>query len=192
MKQRWTRQKHSGSSITMLSWKKVYELVFRHSKQLVQRTEPAEPLITVIYKPDSTLMGRQNLPSLSFLCSASLPLSIPDWLLTYVHLFLTSSLPDPHFLTFLPSFSFPLLLPLSRFQRPSYLLPWLSHCFAVLQEKWEGRDVNWAGEFPHKQRKNVFLVSCITSQYSLRSGLGPRSSLGMAWDKAANNNSPLD
>lgn len=58
--------------------KKVHELVFKHLKQLVQRTEPAEPLITVIYKPDSTLMGRQNLPSPSFLRSSSFPVSIPD------------------------------------------------------------------------------------------------------------------
>lgn len=31
----------------------------------------------------------------------------------------------------------------------------------------------------------------MTNQYSHRSGLGPRSSLGMAWDKAANNNCSL-
>lgn len=46
--------------------KKVHELVFKHLKQLVQRMEPAEPLITVIYKPDSTLMRRQKLAALSF------------------------------------------------------------------------------------------------------------------------------
>lgn len=71
------------------------KLVFKHLKQLVARTEPAEPLITVIYKPDSTLMGRQNLPSPSFLRSSSL--------LTSVHLL--SHLTSPP----------PLSCPLSRF-----------------------------------------------------------------------------
>lgn len=169
--------------------KKVCKLVFKHLKQLVARTEPAEPLITVIYKPDSTLMGRQNLPSPSFLRSSSL--------LTSAHLLSRLTFSSPSF-TLLPSLSFPFLLPL----RPSYFLSVslsarsLTHCFTILKVKREGREVRWAGEFPRTQRKNVFgfffFFFCTTSQYSLRSGLGPRSSLGMAWDKAANNSSPSD
>lgn len=34
---------------------KMHELLFRHFKQLEQ-TEPSEPLITGIYKPENTLM----------------------------------------------------------------------------------------------------------------------------------------
>lgn len=87
--------------------KKVCKLVFKHLKQLVARTEPAEPLITVIYKPDSTLMGRQNLPSPSFLCSSSL--------LTSVHL-LSHLTSPPHS----PALS---LVSISPALRPSYFLP---------------------------------------------------------------------
>lgn len=83
------------------------KLVFKHLKQLVARTEPAEPLITVIYKPDSTLMGRQNLPSPSFLCSSSL--------LTSVHLLSHLTTP-PHS----PALS---LVSISPALRPSYFLP---------------------------------------------------------------------
>lgn len=117
--------------------KKVCKLVFKHLKQLVARTEPAEPLITVIYKPDSTLMGRQNLPSPSFLRSSSL--------LTSVHLL--SHLTSPP----------PLSCPLSRFHfsslfvhhisYPSLFLPSfparsLTHCFTILNVKREGREVS--------------------------------------------------
>ena len=129
--------------------KKVCKLVFKHLKQLVARTEPAEPLITVIYKPDSTLMGRQNLPSPSFLRSSSL--------LTSAHLLSRLTFSSPSF-TLLPSLSFPFLLPL----RPSYFLSVslsarsLTHCFTILKVKREGREVRWAGEFPRTQRKNVF------------------------------------
>lgn len=164
----------------MLSWKTVHELVFKHLEQLVQRTEPAEPLITVIYKLDSTLMGRQSLPSPSFIHFSSLPLFIPNWLLTAVHLLsnLPSSISSP---TLFLSFSFPLLLPLSRFQPHNHICYHisLSALLSCQITKWEGREVSWADKFPHEQRKNVFLPFCKTSQYSLRSGLGPHSSLGM-------------
>lgn len=153
--QQWTRQKHSGSSITMLSWKKVCKLVFKHLKQLVARTEPAEPLITVIYKPDSTLMGRQNLPSPSFLCSSSL--------LTSVHLLSHLTFSSPSF-TLLPSLSFHFSsLFIHHISYPSLSLPsfpaWsLTHCFTILKVKREWREVSWAREFPLTQRKNVFGV----------------------------------
>lgn len=116
--------------------KKVCKLVFKHLKQLVARTEPAEPLITVIYKPDSTLMGRQNLPSPSFLCSSSL--------LTSVHL-LSHLTSPPHS----PALS---LVSISPALRPSYFLPSLflpsfparslTHCFTILNVKREGREVS--------------------------------------------------
>lgn len=142
------------------------ELVFKHLTQLVQRTEPAEPLITVIYKPDSTLMGRQNPPSQSFLPLLINPSVHPRLTPHLCSPFLTSSpLPSP--LSSLP-FPFPLLFPLGRFRRPSYSRPpslsallscriTLTHCFTILKEKGEGRGVSRAGEFPRKQRKNVFL-----------------------------------
>lgn len=160
----------------------------------MQRTEPAEPLITVIYKPDSTLMGRQNLPSPSFSPHFISPFLHPQ---TTPHLCspsLTSPLLHP-----LPSHtpSFPLLhlTSLARFQCPSYLLSrffFLPDHSCRLHYYFErgkgGKAVSWAGEYPRIQRKNVFLLFCTTSQYSLRSALGPCNSLGMAWDKAANNN----
>lgn len=92
---------------TTLSWKnkKVHKLVFKHLEQLVQRTEPAEPLITVIYKPDSTLMGRQNLPSPSSLHSPTLPLHILHWLLRAIYVF-------THLPTLAPSVTPPLSCPL--------------------------------------------------------------------------------
>lgn len=62
----------------------------------MQKTEPAEPLITVIYKPDSTLMGRENLPSPSFLCSPSSPRS------SHASFLLTASLLLPSSFPFLP------------------------------------------------------------------------------------------
>ena len=96
VRQRWKRQKHSGSSITTPSMTKVPELGFKLLKQLVQRTEPAEPLITVIYKADSTLMGRQNLPSPSFLQSSPPPPRSPN---TSLPLFTSSH--SPPFLLFL-------------------------------------------------------------------------------------------
>lgn len=63
----------------------------------MQKTEPAEPLITVIYKPDSTLMGGEKLPSPSFLLSSSTPRSSYTSLLLTASLPLSSSLPFIHF-----------------------------------------------------------------------------------------------
>lgn len=134
---------------TTLSWKnkKVHKLVFKHLEQLVQRTEPAEPLITVIYKPDSTLMGRQNLPSPSSLHSPTLPLHILHWLLRAIYVF-------THLPTLAPSVTPPFLVQfsftLSLFQRLSYLATISLFCFSfllkhthsrftVLKEKGEGR-----------------------------------------------------
>lgn len=141
-------------------------------------------------------MRRQNLPSPYFPYCSSLPLS-----LTAIHLFSNppSSTPYLTLHLFLCHFSFLsvdftvrhiLLLPPSFC---SFFLPNGSHTFLHCFEKknGEGKEVSWAGKFPHKQRKNVFLLFCTTNQYSLRSGLGPRSSLGMAW-KVANNNSPSE
>lgn len=65
------------------------KLFFKHLEQLVQKTEPAEPLITVIYKPDSTLMGRENLPSIFSPLFILLHLSP-------AHSFLSSSFPFIH------------------------------------------------------------------------------------------------
>lgn len=121
IKQGRARQKHRGSSITMLSWeKKVHELVFKHLKQLVQRMEPAEPLITVIYKPDSTLMRRQKLAALSF--SRLFLFSPPSTILFHL------CAPFPHLCPSITSCCvfFLLLLALTRFQRPSYFLLCLS------------------------------------------------------------------
>lgn len=91
--QKHTGPNKTGAGETKAPWqfynhavlgKKVHELVFKHLKQLVQRMEPAEPLITVIYKPDSTLMRRQKLAAPSF---SPLFLFSPPFFSTSVHLF---------------------------------------------------------------------------------------------------------
>lgn len=95
--QKHTGPNKTGAGETKAPWqfynhavlgKKVHELVFKHLKQLVQRMEPAEPLITVIYKPDSTLMRRQKLAALSF--SPLFLFSPPSTILFHLCTFSTS------------------------------------------------------------------------------------------------------
>lgn len=130
---------------------KIHELVFKHFKQLVQRREPAEPSITVIYKADSTLMRRQKRPSPFF------PLLL---------LFITKL---PHLLAFLPLpppsvTPFDLCLswdftasPLFPFYSPSHRK--ILCCFPDKKE------------VTLSTKKNVFPLFPLTNQYSLRSGM---------------------
>lgn len=143
----------------------MHEPVFKHLKQLVQRTEPAEPLITVIYKPDSTLMRRQKLPSSSFslvfLSSTHLsshPFS-PSWF------FFTA--PCSHKISASIIFSF---------------LPDHSHGFLCCSERkksTEAKKVSRVEEFPYKQRKMYF---CTLQQTNTPLGLtfGGLRNLGTA------------
>lgn len=146
--QKHTGPNKTGAGETKAPWqfynhavlgKKVHELVFKHLKQLVQRMEPAEPLITVIYKPDSTLMRRQKLAALSF--SPLFLFSPPSTILFHL------CAPFPHLCPSITSCCvfFLLLLALTRFQRPSYFLlclsvnsTWwitLTHFYAILKKK---------------------------------------------------------
>lgn len=137
----------------------------------MQKTEPAEPLITVIYKPDSTLMGGENLPSPSFPCSSSTPRSSYTSLLLTASLLLSSSFPFIHFDV--------VSVDSNTFAVSSLFLLSIFFSFFFLFYRFEMK-AGWRGN-PRKQRQNAsakdkLILPALSPWASLWSGNGPRQS----------------